>query len=41
MGKGDVAINSVPSWINNQEISDLLREVREEYLKSLGIDQLL
>ena len=41
MKRLDQAIKSVPSWVSNKEISELLNEVSEEYYNSLGIDELL
>ena len=38
MGRLDVAINSVPNWLNNQEIEELIVEIREEYYSSFGIN---
>lgn len=41
MGKLELAIHSVPKWVSNKEIEGLLNEIREEYLNSLGMDQIL
>jgi hypothetical protein len=37
----ELAVKSVPSWVQNKEMDELLKAVREEYFNSLGLDELL
>lgn len=40
-GRLEEAVSSIPIWLKNKEINELHKEIKEEYLNSMGIDQLL